>query len=259
MDELDRLKAAFESLPIGSEAQLKQLRHELDNIIVFAVPDTQQRQRFLKAAEDVWFHPMAFVAGDSDPGPDREVWVRGRDGIAALISGIQHYLRFAKDFNTAAGQPKATMDKLFIVHGHNHLMLRDIEVFVRRIGLYPVILMEEASRGQTVIEKVENFADVPYAIVILSPDDVGRAAASPPADEKLRPRQNAVLEAGFFIGKLGRKNVAVVVDGQPKREAEYPSDLAGIVTIYYRPVGDWKTLLIREFTAARLIFDPSKA
>jgi hypothetical protein len=36
--------------------------------------------------------------------------------------------------------------------------------------------IEEANQGQTVIEKVENFADVPFAIVILSLDDVGRAA-----------------------------------------------------------------------------------
>lgn len=41
-------------------------------------------------------------------------------------------------------------------------------------------------------------------------DDEGRAQAE--QSEKPRARQNVVFEAGYFIGRLGRENVAILVD-----------------------------------------------
>lgn len=60
------------------------------------------------------------------------------------------------------------------------------------------------------------------------------------------------------MGRLGRENVCVIVDGALDGDAEYPSDMAGIVAVPYRPGGDWKTLLIREFRRAGLSFNESR-
>jgi predicted nucleotide-binding protein len=260
-DEFDRLKEAFKNLQVGDEAGLKRLRHETLNMLGVAVPKGKEADRYVGAVNSVWFHPRAFVIDDEGyTGPDPGAWAEGREEMVATIEGIQHHLRITA--TVALATPKAArhkMNRLFLVHGHDHPMLHEIEAFVRRIGLEPVVLMEEASRGDTVIEKVERYADVPFAIVLLSPDDVGRAVSDPTTAERLRPRQNAILEAGFFIGKLGRHNVTVVVDGARDAEAEYPSDLAGIVTVHYAPGGDWKTRLMREFKASDLIFDSSSA
>lgn len=73
------------------------------------------------------------------------------------------------------------------------------------------------------------------------------------------PRQNVVLEAGFFIGKLGRPNVTVVVDGTRDAQAEYPSDMSGIVTVHYQAGGYWKMRLMRDFKASDLVFNAGLA
>jgi predicted nucleotide-binding protein len=107
-----------------------------------------------------------------------------------------------------------------------------------------VILHEQANQGRTVIEKVEAHADVDFAIVLLTPDDVGRAKDD--AELAPRPRQNVLLELGYFIGRLGRENVCALKRGQ----LEVPSDFAGVVWEEFDPTGAWRTVLGRELQAA---------
>jgi predicted nucleotide-binding protein len=57
----------------------------------------------------------------------------------------------------------------------------------------------------TVIEKFEENADVQYALVLLTPDDIGYevADATKPEEERdlrLRARQNVIFELGYFVG-----------------------------------------------------------
>jgi predicted nucleotide-binding protein len=44
---------------------------------------------------------------------------------------------------------------------------------------------------------------VAYAVVLLTPDDVGCAKDAAPDGLALRPRENVIFELGFFAGKLG--------------------------------------------------------
>ena len=94
--------------------------------------------------------------------------------------------------------------------------------FVRNLGIKPVVLFEEPGKGQTIIEKLESNSDVLFAVVLLTPDDFGQATE----EGKLQPRarQNVVLELGYFLGKLGRANVAVLYD----ESVELPSDYHGV-------------------------------
>lgn len=124
--------------------------------------------------------------------------------------------------------------KVFIVHGHDIELKNDVELFLRSINLEPVVLHRQLDEGMTVIEKFEKHADVSYAIVLLTPDDIGYPLAEgekPEAERNIcfRARQNVVLEFGYFIGKLGRKNVCCVY----KSGVELPSDLNGLI---YKPV-----------------------
>lgn len=89
-----------------------------------------------------------------------------------------------------------------------------------------IILHEQASSGRTIIEKIEQFTDVGFAVVLYTPDDIGNAKDN--ADDlQLRARQNVVFEHGFLIGKLGRDRVVALVDGA----IELPNDISGVVYI----------------------------
>lgn len=137
--------------------------------------------------------------------------------------------------------------RVFVAHGHDTEMKEEAARTVRKLGLDPIVLEDKASEGRTIIEKLEHYSDVSFAIVLLSPDDLAYSAASPPASAKPRARQNVVFELGYFIGELGRKNVLVLY--KRAKGFEKPSNVDGVMYVPYDGVGKWKTSLIVELQA----------
>lgn len=142
--------------------------------------------------------------------------------------------------------------KVFIVHGHDHQLLDEIELLLRRIGLEPIIVKNEANSGRTVIEKIEDLTDVGFGIVLYTGCDEGRKKGA--ADFQDRARQNVIFEHGYLYAKLGRGRVAALND----TNIEIPSDLSGVLYIPHS-ASDWKNQLMREMKAAGLDFDSTRA
>lgn len=137
---------------------------------------------------------------------------------------------------------------VFLVHGHDVSAKEATARFLEKLKLKAIILHEQASEGRTVIEKFEAHADVGFALVLLTPDDVGATAAT---RDKLnsRARQNVILELGYFTGKLGRSRVC----GLFKPDVELPSDLHGVLLLDAQ--GGWKTKLAQELLSAGMQID----
>jgi predicted nucleotide-binding protein len=132
--------------------------------------------------------------------------------------------------------------KVFIVHGHDEGARETVARFLERLDFEAIILHEQASRGRTVIEKVEAHGDVGFAVVLLTPDDEGCVKGGTPAP---RARQNVVLELGYFLGRLGRNRVCALKRG----EVEIPSDFEGVVYVPFDSSGTWKQALGKELAA----------
>lgn len=133
--------------------------------------------------------------------------------------------------------------KVFIVHGHNEQYKSELARFLEKIGFEPIILHEQPSKGMTLIEKLEEYSDVGYAFILLTPDDVGGQKG------KLLPRarQNVVFEFGMFVGKLGRDRVCCLYTGN----VELPSDLEGLVYVQLKgSVNEVKLDIVKELRAA---------
>ncbi len=140
--------------------------------------------------------------------------------------------------------------KVFIVHGHDHEAKNELELFLKEIGLDPVVLHRKVDEGQTLIEKFEKHSDVGYAMVLLTPDDVViPSEGSETSDEtkEHRARQNVIFEFGYFVGKLGRGRVCCL----HKQKVALPSDLYGLI---YKPfkehIEEIKYTLVKELKAA---------
>lgn len=136
-----------------------------------------------------------------------------------------------KELNT-----KKSSNKVFIVHGHDSELKNDIDVFLRDIGLEPIVLHRQADEGLTIIEKFEKYSDVAYAFILLTPDDTGMTVQEydKPQEERkveFRARQNVIFEFGYFAAKLGRRNVCCIY----KDGVTLPNDIAGLL---YKKVGD---------------------
>jgi predicted nucleotide-binding protein len=142
--------------------------------------------------------------------------------------------------------------KIFVVHGRDGEHRETVARFLEQLGFEAVILHEQPNRGRALITKFrEVAADIGFAIVLMTPDDLGRLRDEG-GDQQPRARQNVIFELGFFIGALGPDRVAALVDSQVER----PSDFDGVV---YIPLeGEWRLPLCRELRAAGYEVDFNK-
>jgi predicted nucleotide-binding protein len=116
---------------------------------------------------------------------------------------------------------------------------------LEKLQLEAIILHEQPDAGRTIIEKFVDCADeVGFAVVLLTPDDLGGSALA--STHVARARQNVIFELGYFAGKLGRGRVCLLRKG----EVEIPSDLYGVIYTDMDAAEGWKIKLVRELKAA---------
>ncbi|MFV0390788.1 MAG: TIR domain-containing protein [Paludibacteraceae bacterium] len=131
------------------------------------------------------------------------------------------------------------LQSVFIVHGHDELAKTELARFLEKLKLKAIILHEQASSGNTIIEKIEKHTNVGFGIVLYTPCDVGSKAGKENL-LKSRARQNVVFEHGYLIGKIGRKNVCALVKG----DIEIPNDISGV--IYINMDNSWQWQIAKE-------------
>lgn len=170
-----------------------------------------------------------------------------QSAIDILDDDIFNELSYAE-----AAAPGKLSNKVFVVHGHDEIAKTSLEIFLKEIGLEPVVLHRLADEGQTIIEKFEKHSDVGYAFILLGPDE--RAYLSlesnlPDLDRKTeyRARPNVIFEFGYFVGKLGRKKVCCLHTGS----VSLPSDVSGMIYKGYKSsIDEVAYSIIRDLKAA---------
>lgn len=181
------------------------------------------------------------------------------DNIHAMVRNL--IIPFVRDYKTyiqSQGQTKVELkmpvynNKIFIVHGHDYGAQQSVARYLEKHGFEAIILHEQANGGRTVIEKIEANSDVGFAVVLLTPDDVGKAKDA--HDYSPRARQNVILELGYFIGKLGRDRVCALKSD----DLEIPSDYVGVVWTEMDRAEAWKFHLAKELKAAGYDVDMNK-
>lgn len=133
---------------------------------------------------------------------------------------------------------------IFIVHGHNDEIKHSVARLLDKLKLNPIILNEQSDEGLTIIEKFEKHSNVSFAVVLLTWDDYGSTKSSEKHNK--RARQNVILELGYFIAKLGRKNVLPLYES----EVELPSDISGVLYTKIDDSENWKFRVVKELKTA---------
>lgn len=170
---------------------------------------------------------------------------RRKTYLHALPDTYQTFIATQQPIASSIAPSPTPSHEVFIVHGHDEPAREKTARFIEQLGLRPIILHEQANQGLTIIEKFEKHAHVGYAVVLLTPDDVGGPAGDSTGGARPRARQNVILELGFFLGSLGRSNVCALYKG-----VELPSDMHGVLYVHMDDGGAWKSQLVREFKAA---------
>ncbi len=124
-------------------------------------------------------------------------------------------------------------DKVFIVHGHDGELKQRVARLLERQNIEAIILNEKPNKGMTIIEKIEAYSEgVDAAICLFTPDDEMK-------DGSKRARENVVLETGYFIGKITRKNTIVVA-------AEGVMNLSDLKGVVYVSDKNWELDVLKE-------------
>ena len=178
------------------------------------------------------------------------------EALGAMLKGTLAELELIlSESPTEMSQPSKNrksgteLRNVFVVHGHDEAVTSSVARFLERLELVPIILHEQPNQGRTVIEKFEAHSDVSFAVVLLTPDDMGAVVSS----TRLAPRarQNVILELGYFIGKLGRSRVcALYVEG-----VEIPSDIHGVLYVPYDDSQGWRLKLASEIRSVGIAVD----
>lgn len=176
-----------------------------------------------------------------------------QEKINRLISIRTRLPLLATSYIKEFTKEKELTNEIFIVHGHDQGLKQEVARFLEKLELKPIILSEQSNGGRTVIEKFETNADVGFAVVLLTPDDIGSLDENG-AEQKHRARQNVIFELGYFVGKLGRNKVCALYD----HTVELPSDIFGVVYVPLDGAGAWKFEFAKELKAAGYNFDGNK-
>ena len=235
---------------------IDRLRASISDTIagVFGV-NTPAYASFIRAAE--FSSGFKFMNRDPAPSEIAEVFEtckrRSLGLLASAIVSLEEQLEGEPVEEPERIDRKHATNKVFVVHGHDDSAKEGLARFLEKIELEAVILHEQPDQGRTIIEKFEEYADqVGFAVVLLTPDDLGAAKTAP--SQNARARQNVVFELGYFAGKLGRGKTCLLRKGN----VEMPSDLYGVIYTELDSAEGWKVKLVKEMKAAGLVFDANK-
>jgi predicted nucleotide-binding protein len=136
--------------------------------------------------------------------------------------------------------------RVFVVCGTDGEMKQAVTNALTKLRLVPIVMCEEPSQGRKLVDRFQDYADIGFAVVLLSPDDFAYSKDESPTKRKLRPRQDVVFELGFLLGKLGKGNLLVLF--REFIDFEGPTDFEGMKVTAFDDRDSWKLALIRELT-----------
>ncbi|MCA8162503.1 TIR domain-containing protein [Burkholderia cepacia] len=168
---------------------------------------------------------MMEVGADLEMMPDAAGQARryySRTKLMQLIGAIDQLMEIRASSVPPAKSRRLPM-RVFLSHGRSKDWMDVQRHIEKEVGLDTLELAQEASQGQTVIEKLETNSELcDSAVIVMSGDDSDAAGQS-------RVRENVMHEIGFFHAKYGRSRVILLHE----EGVSIPTNLAGIVYVSY--------------------------
>ena len=252
LEKLEELKAEVHALERGYSTKKDGLILKV-GVIIDSFFEGKKKYHDVLTSTNFYFR--GFNSGGNDTSKE-QMWNSGKNKLLGLIDTLIYDLEVSKGLQKEGKIIEKTLSdksKVFIVHGHDDGAVDKIARFVIKLGFEAIILHEQSSSGDTIIEKIIRYSDVDFGIVLYTECDIGGIKADP-KNLNPRARQNVVFEHGFLIGKIGRDNVVALVKGN----VEKPNDISGVVYISLDESDGWKLSLVKEMIASGYNVDMSK-
>ncbi|WP_375613202.1 TIR domain-containing protein [Bartonella sp. AP153HLJHH] len=160
--------------------------------------------------------------------------VQGKENIKQkLIEDLAKHIEETSTIPSSKTAPNPSNKKIFIVHGHDHIALEQLELILRRLGLEPYILQNTSGNGLPIIQTLKKEicdSSISFGIVLLTHDDMGYAISQ--GAEKIQPRarQNVIFEMGMLAATLPLERIAIL----QKEGIEMLSDVGGVYYLSFK-------------------------
>jgi hypothetical protein len=168
--------------------------------------------------------------------------------IQHLIEGLRAQSGVPGSGSVSQGSRTPQTKKVFVIHGHDELNTRRLKELLRdSFQLEPVVILARAGMSRPLIDKFEDDASIcSFAFALVTPDDI----VANHDEQYAQARSNVVFEIGWFVGRLGRQRIALLL----KDGTSIHTDLHGVSRIQFRDnVEDKFVDIQRELKGAGLI------
>jgi predicted nucleotide-binding protein len=134
----------------------------------------------------------------------------------------------------ASGSPVSRTSRIpasknvFIIHGKDELNARRLADYLREDeSVIPIVMMARPGMSRPLTDKFEDEASkCVLAFALFTADDL----VSSDGDEYQQARPNVIYETGWFIGRLGKTRVVLLLQS----DAEMHTDLQGVSRIHFQ-------------------------
>lgn len=147
-----------------------------------------------------------------------------------------------KRYNSFAGK------NVFIIHGHDELNTRRLlHLLQDDFKLNPVAIFQKPGQGKIIFEKFEeNADDCDFSFALFTKDDEVIGSEG----KYFQARPNVIFELGWFVKKLGRNRVVLLLQDGVKVHSDYDGisriQFASNIEEKYKEIKD-------ELTASKLL------
>ena len=162
----------------------------------------------------------------------------------SYISPITNFLKNIKEGKSSKPFPLPVNKNVFIIHGHDEVnMHRLVRILKDTLHLNPIIMMRKPGMSRALLTKFEEEAEkCSYAIAIFTPDDNILNIQNDKEIKYKQARPNVINEAGWFIGRLGKERLLILL----KEGTAIHTDYDGVSRIQFRDNIEDKFLSIQE-------------
>jgi predicted nucleotide-binding protein len=164
---------------------------------------------------DFDLEPNVKMAGDAD-----FPYYFGRNQLKSLMRDIEQVFELRASSELAVPM-EANPVRIFISHGSANDW-NQVQNFIEKdLEISTLELAQEASRGRTILQKLEDEASrCSFAVIVMTGDDQD-------SEGKPKTRENVMHEIGYFQGKFGLSAVCLLHE----EGTNIPSNIHGLVYV----------------------------
>lgn len=162
-----------------------------------------------------------------------------------------HFRRIQKNIIDLLYKVMEENKRIFLVQGADSALTHKVSTFLGRLKLDFELLEKENDEIPDIRGFLQIAKNRDYAIVLLSADQM----IYPEHQQgRWRVSQNVLLEFGYFLSSIGKKNILILYTAD--REIELPYHFEDIPSYAFHPESEWKQFIIGQLQNSGIYLDP---